>query len=149
MELMPNHGSPSVEEIVMLVANMPDELVPEVFQQVARLPAISSHVLNRMANVMADMYEQSREAPILHKRQSTRQSVRCPKPSNPPSSARRSARINKSKSHSEKTVADSAPSEDDEETESEEGVPSEEEEIAAFVPLRAKGKVTHSQGTSS
>ena len=102
-----------------------------------------------MANVMADMYASSREAPLPHKRRSTRQSMRCTQPSNPPSSARRSARINKSKSQSEKGVADSEPFENEEETESEEGVPSEEEDLAACEPLRVKGKITHSQGTSS
>lgn len=135
MGQMPNHDPPSVPEIMMLVANLPDERVEEVFQGVARLPQISSHVLNRMANVMSDMYADSREAPIPHKRRSTRQSVRCTQPSNPPSSTRRSARINRSVCE-EKGVADSEPSEDDEDTESEEG------EEPATLPLRDKGKVT-------
>ena len=61
MGQMPNHDPPSVPEIMMLVANLPDERVEEVFQGVARLPQISSHVLNRMTNVMSDMYADSRE----------------------------------------------------------------------------------------
>ena len=135
MGQMPNHDPPSVPEIMMLVAKLPDERVEEVFQGVARLPQISSYVLNRMAIVMSDMYANSREAPILHKWRSTRQFVRCTQPSNPLSSTRRFARINRSVCK-EKGVVDSEPSEDDEDTESEEG------EEPTTLPLRVKGKLT-------
>ena len=135
MGQMPNHDPPSVSKIMMLVANLPDERVEEVFQGVARLPQISSHVLNRMANVMSDMYADSREAPIPHKRRFNRQFVQCTQPSNPPSSTRRFVRINRSVCE-EKNVADSEPSEDDEDTESEEG------EEPTTLPLRVEGKVT-------
>ena len=50
-----------------LVANLPEDHVEEVFQGVARMPQISSCVLNRMAHVMSDIFEDSREAPISDK----------------------------------------------------------------------------------
>jgi hypothetical protein len=127
-----------------LVANLSDNRVEKVFQGVARMPQISSHVLNRIANVMSDIFEDSKEAPIVEERRSTRQSMRSTQPSSQPSSTRRFARSTRSKLKSKKPIEDSEPSEDNKETESKKTASSEEDANRSnVVRLVSKAKVTH------
>ena len=51
----------STKEILRSIANLPGEHVEEVFQGVARMPQISSVVLDRMAGLLFDMFEESRD----------------------------------------------------------------------------------------
>ena len=132
----------SVEKIMRLVANLPDDRVEEVFQGVGRMPQITSSVLNRMANVMSDMFEESREVPVPSTRRSTRLAVLSTQPSSP----RPSKRTTSSSTKSKKKASDSESSFDDEKTETEdEDTQSEQEESAeeeeAAVPPQPKAKV--------
>ena len=54
----------STQEILRSIANLPDEHVEEVFQGTSRMPQISSVVLDRMAGLLSDMFEDSRD--VLH-----------------------------------------------------------------------------------
>ena len=51
----------STQEILRSIANLPDEHVEEVFQGTARMPQISSVVLDHMAGLLSDMFEDSRD----------------------------------------------------------------------------------------
>ena len=51
----------STQEILRSVANLPGEPVEEVFQSIARMPQISSVVLDRMAKLLSHMFEDSRD----------------------------------------------------------------------------------------
>ena len=51
----------STEEILRSIANLPGEHVEEVFQGIARMPQISSVVLDRMAGPLSDKFEDSRD----------------------------------------------------------------------------------------
>ena len=50
----------SAQEILRSIANLPGEHVKEVFQGIARMPQISSVVLDRMARLLSDMFEDSK-----------------------------------------------------------------------------------------
>ena len=42
------------QQILRSIANLPDKHVEEVFQGIARMPQISSVVLDRMTNIVSD-----------------------------------------------------------------------------------------------
>jgi len=132
----------SVAKIMRLVANLPDARVEEVFQGIGRMPQITSCVLSRMANLMSDMFEESRVAPVPSTRRSTRLSVL----QTQPSSGHPSKRTTRSRTKSKKKASDSETSfdceeteTDDEDSESNQEESAEEEEAA--VPPQPKAKV--------
>jgi hypothetical protein len=55
MSAFPRHTSS--QEILRLIANLPEEHVEEVFQGIARMSAISSVVLDCMSGLLSDMFE--------------------------------------------------------------------------------------------
>lgn len=59
---MTTQYSTSVEKIMRLVANLPDNCVEEVFQGIGRMPQITSVALHQMANVLTDIFQESKEA---------------------------------------------------------------------------------------
>lgn len=133
----------SVAKIMRLVANLPDDRVEEVFQGVGRMPQITSCVLSRMANLMSDMFEESRVAPVPSPRRSTRLSVL----QTQPSSGHPGKRTTRSRTKSKKKATDHSESSfDGEETETDdEDIESDQEESAseeeAAVPPRPNSKV--------
>lgn len=134
---MSNPYTTSVDKIMRMVANLPDDRVEEVFQGVGRMPQITSHVLNHMAKVMSDIFEKSREAPIPGRRRSTRHSARSTQPTK---------RATRSSTKLKKKAEDSESSADTEETETaDEDTESEQEESAqeqaVVVPPQPKAKV--------
>ena len=139
---MCNPRTTSVEKILRLVANLPDDRVAEVFQGVGRMPQITSCVLSRMANLMSDMFEETRVAPVPSTRRSTRLAVQQTRPSSPRPSkqtTRSSGKSKKKDSDSESSFASEETKTDDEDSESEEEEFPEEEEAA--VPPQSKAKV--------
>jgi hypothetical protein len=59
MPAFPRHISS--QEILRSIANLPEEHVEEVFQDIARMLAISSVVLDRMSCLLSDMFEDFRD----------------------------------------------------------------------------------------
>jgi hypothetical protein len=118
---MTTQHSASVEKIMRLVANLPDNCVEDVFQGIGRMPQITSVALHHMANVLTDIFQESREA-VSSQRTSKKDASK-----QPSSTARR-------KRASKKDVSESEP--EDEETEAEfvpeeEAASSEEDEASS------------------
>ena len=132
----------SVAEIMTLVANLPDARVEEVFQGVGRMPQITSCVLSRMANVMSNMFEESRVAPVPSTRRSTRLKVLQTQPSSPHPSkqtTRSRTKFAKKPSDSESSFDNDETETEDEDSEAEQEESAEEEEAAT--PPQRKAKV--------
>lgn len=132
---MRNPYTTSVEKIMRLVANLPKDHVEEVFEGVGRMPQITLPVLNRMAKVMSDIFEESREATIVGTRRSTQKSLLA--------SQSLSKRVTRSSLKSKQKAEESEYSTSDEESETdEEDTELEEEEEAEAVPQLPKARVT-------
>jgi hypothetical protein len=55
----------STQEILKFIANLSGAHVEEVFQGIARMPQISSVVLDRILGLSSDMFEDFRDALLL------------------------------------------------------------------------------------
>jgi hypothetical protein len=70
-QILPLPPSSSVHAIMRSVANLLGKHVEEVFRGIARTLQILNIVLDRISRLMSDMFEDSRDTPILGKRIST------------------------------------------------------------------------------
>ena len=57
----------STQEILRSLTNLPGEHVEEVFQGIARMPQISSVVLDCMPRLLSDMFEDSRDVLLSYR----------------------------------------------------------------------------------